>query len=173
MRARQNSKICAFVETLIYIYVTTCFGDQHRASTLKLQFQKKIIISSTNCFSADGNFEVTLATKATLWHHGLVEWKPPAIYKSSCEIDVEYFPFDEQTCVMKFGSWTYDGFQVCGVCVCSFFSRDLLWLCLFFFLCYAIKICILISYVHFRILFCFVIVSLYILVYECICNIYT
>ena len=41
-----------------------------------------------------------------------VQWKPPAIYHSSCEMDVEYFPFDEQTCVMKFGSWTYDGFQV-------------------------------------------------------------
>lgn len=65
------------------------------------------------CCSADGNFEVTLATKATLNYTGRVEWKPPAIYKSSCEIDVEYFPFDEQTCVMKFGSWTYDGFQVC------------------------------------------------------------
>lgn len=62
--------------------------------------------------SADGNFEVTLATKATIYHMGLVEWKPPAIYKSSCEIDVEYFPFDEQTCVLKFGSWTYDGFKV-------------------------------------------------------------
>ncbi|XP_043224849.1 acetylcholine receptor subunit alpha-like [Amphibalanus amphitrite] len=62
--------------------------------------------------NADGNFEVTLATKATLHYNGLVEWEPPAIYKSSCEIDVEYFPFDEQTCVMKFGSWTYDGFQV-------------------------------------------------------------
>nr|XP_053626193.1 acetylcholine receptor subunit alpha-like [Cherax quadricarinatus] len=62
--------------------------------------------------NADGNFEVTLSTKATLHMTGLVEWKPPAIYKSSCEIDVEYFPFDEQTCVMKFGSWTYDGFQV-------------------------------------------------------------
>ena len=62
--------------------------------------------------SADGNFEVTLATKATLYHEGRVEWKPPAIYHSSCEMDVEYFPFDEQTCVMKFGSWTYDGFQV-------------------------------------------------------------
>ncbi|CAK1545843.1 unnamed protein product [Leptosia nina] len=61
---------------------------------------------------ADGNFEVTLATKATIYHMGLVEWKPPAIYKSSCEIDVEYFPFDEQTCVLKFGSWTYDGFKV-------------------------------------------------------------
>lgn len=62
--------------------------------------------------SADGNFEVTLATKATIYSEGLVEWKPPAIYKSSCEIDVEYFPFDEQTCVLKFGSWTYDGFKV-------------------------------------------------------------
>jgi len=62
--------------------------------------------------NADGNFEVTLATKATLMASGKVEWKPPAIYHSSCEMDVEYFPFDEQTCVMKFGSWTYDGFQV-------------------------------------------------------------
>jgi hypothetical protein len=61
--------------------------------------------------SADGNFEVTLSTKATLFNSGLVEWRPPAIYHSSCEMDVEYFPFDEQTCVMKFGSWTYDGFQ--------------------------------------------------------------
>lgn len=47
-----------------------------------------------------------------MYYSGLIEWKPPAIYKSSCEIDVEYFPFDEQTCVLKFGSWTYDGFQV-------------------------------------------------------------
>lgn len=68
--------------------------------------------SSALICSADGNFEVTLATKATIYSQGLVEWKPPAIYKSSCEIDVEYFPFDEQTCVLKFGSWTYDGFKV-------------------------------------------------------------
>lgn len=70
------------------------------------------ILSTMFPCSADGNFEVTLATKATLNYTGRVEWRPPAIYKSSCEIDVEYFPFDEQTCVMKFGSWTYDGFQV-------------------------------------------------------------
>ena len=58
-------------------------------------------------FSADGNFEVTLATKAVLDSKGRIQWKPPAIYKSSCEIDVEFFPFDEQTCIMKFGSWTW------------------------------------------------------------------
>lgn len=62
--------------------------------------------------SADGNYEVTIMTKAILHHDGKVVWKPPAIYKSFCEIDVEYFPFDEQTCFMKFGSWSYDGYMV-------------------------------------------------------------
>ncbi|XP_054721817.1 acetylcholine receptor subunit alpha-like [Uloborus diversus] len=62
--------------------------------------------------NADGNFEVTLETKAQLNNRGMIQWKPPAIYKSSCEIDVEFFPFDVQTCLMKFGSWTYDGFKV-------------------------------------------------------------
>jgi hypothetical protein len=67
---------------------------------------------SVICFSADGNYEVTIMTKAILNYTGKVMWKPPAIYKSFCEIDVEYFPFDEQTCFMKFGSWTYDGYLV-------------------------------------------------------------
>ena len=63
-------------------------------------------------YSADSDYEVTLMTKATVHYNGLVEWRPPAIYKSSCAIDVEFFPYDEQTCTLKMGSWTYDGFQV-------------------------------------------------------------
>jgi len=62
--------------------------------------------------NADGNYHITTMTKATLYHHGLVKWEPPAIFKSSCDIDVRYFPFDEQTCWLKFGSWTFDGFQI-------------------------------------------------------------
>jgi len=37
---------------------------------------------------------------------------PPAIFKSTCKIDIEYFPFDIQTCKLKLGSWTYDGFKL-------------------------------------------------------------
>ena len=66
---------------------------------------------SLHC-SADGNYEVTMMTKATIFFNGAVHWKPPAIYKSSCLMDVEYFPYDTQSCFLKIGSWTYDGFQV-------------------------------------------------------------
>uniref|UniRef100_A0A3Q2EK29 Cholinergic receptor, nicotinic, alpha 2b (neuronal) n=1 Tax=Cyprinodon variegatus TaxID=28743 RepID=A0A3Q2EK29_CYPVA len=58
--------------------------------------------------NADGEFAVTHMTKAHLFHTGKVRWVPPAIYKSSCSIDVTFFPFDQQNCKMKFGSWTYD-----------------------------------------------------------------
>ncbi|XP_025778042.1 neuronal acetylcholine receptor subunit alpha-2 [Puma concolor] len=57
---------------------------------------------------ADGEFAVTHMTKAHLFSTGTVHWVPPAIYKSSCSIDVTFFPFDQQNCKMKFGSWTYD-----------------------------------------------------------------
>lgn len=47
--------------------------------------------------------------KALLYPSGYIYWLPPAIYKSSCKIDVRFFPFDMQRCILKFGSWTYDG----------------------------------------------------------------
>ncbi|XP_052425549.1 neuronal acetylcholine receptor subunit alpha-2 [Carassius gibelio] len=58
--------------------------------------------------NADGDFAVTHLTKAQVFYNGRIKWKPPAIYKSSCSIDVTFFPFDQQNCKMKFGSWTYD-----------------------------------------------------------------
>uniref|UniRef100_A0A8C4S224 Cholinergic receptor, nicotinic, alpha 4a n=1 Tax=Erpetoichthys calabaricus TaxID=27687 RepID=A0A8C4S224_ERPCA len=58
--------------------------------------------------NADGDFAVTHLTKAHLFYDGRIKWTPPAIYKSSCSIDVTFFPFDQQNCTMKFGSWTYD-----------------------------------------------------------------
>ena len=51
-------------------------------------------------------------TKATISYNGTVTWNPPAIYRSQCYMDVEYFPFDEQMCHLKFGTWAYDGRSV-------------------------------------------------------------
>lgn len=65
--------------------------------------------------NADGNYEVTLMTKATVYSTGVIVWNPPALYKSACRQDIEYFPFDVQTCLMKFASWTYDGDEVGGI----------------------------------------------------------
>ena len=64
------------------------------------------------CFSADGKYEVSYNPNVVIYNSGEVLWIPPAIYKSSCTIDVEFFPFDKQKCDMKFGSWTFNGDQV-------------------------------------------------------------
>ncbi|KAK6042825.1 Neurotransmitter-gated ion-channel ligand binding domain protein [Cooperia oncophora] len=57
---------------------------------------------------ADGNYEVSFMCNVVINCDGDMLWVPPAIYKSSCIIDVEYFPFDEQVCTLVFGSWTYN-----------------------------------------------------------------
>ncbi|XP_076103500.1 acetylcholine receptor subunit beta-like 1 [Mytilus galloprovincialis] len=62
--------------------------------------------------NADGNYEVSYKSNVVLNFSGDHYWVPPAIYKSSCTIDVQYFPFDQQICEMKFGSWTFKGDQL-------------------------------------------------------------
>uniref|UniRef100_A0A1I7V7I2 Neur_chan_LBD domain-containing protein n=1 Tax=Loa loa TaxID=7209 RepID=A0A1I7V7I2_LOALO len=57
--------------------------------------------------NADSSYNITISTKATLRYDGQVTWEPPAIFKTLCQIDVRWFPFDEQQCFFKFGSWTY------------------------------------------------------------------
>ncbi|KAH9499312.1 Acetylcholine receptor subunit beta-like 1 [Bulinus truncatus] len=59
--------------------------------------------------NADGNFEVTFKSNCVLYASAEINWIPPAIYHSSCSIDVKYFPFDQQICEMKFGSWSHKG----------------------------------------------------------------
>ncbi|XP_010223904.1 PREDICTED: neuronal acetylcholine receptor subunit alpha-10-like, partial [Tinamus guttatus] len=51
-------------------------------------------------------------TNVVLRSDGRIVWDAPAITKSSCKVDVSFFPFDGQQCRLTFGSWTYDGNQV-------------------------------------------------------------
>lgn len=59
--------------------------------------------------SADGDYQITTKTKASIYYNGKIVWEPPMIYKSYCAINIEYYPFDIQDCYMKFGTWTFDG----------------------------------------------------------------
>uniref|UniRef100_A0A182P287 Neurotransmitter-gated ion-channel ligand-binding domain-containing protein n=1 Tax=Anopheles epiroticus TaxID=199890 RepID=A0A182P287_9DIPT len=62
--------------------------------------------------SADEGFDGTYPTNVVVRNNGSCLYVPPGIFKSTCKIDITWFPFDDQRCEMKFGSWTYDGFQV-------------------------------------------------------------
>jgi len=53
-----------------------------------------------------------MQSKAMVRPDGRVFWPPPVKFRSSCKIDVTYFPFDDQICTLKFGSWTYSGLQL-------------------------------------------------------------
>ena len=83
-----------------------------------MSFERKIDFCSSDpfCFlfalSADTRLKEQRDAMAVVSHDGLVMWIPPSIFKSSCAIDIQHFPFDTQTCNLKFGSWTYDGIQL-------------------------------------------------------------
>ncbi|GFR71199.1 neuronal acetylcholine receptor subunit alpha-10, partial [Elysia marginata] len=49
---------------------------------------------------------------AMVHEDGNVFWPPIVRMRSSCKMDITYFPFDDQLCSLKLGSWAYDGFQV-------------------------------------------------------------
>lgn len=51
-------------------------------------------------------------TKIAVNSSGYCTWMAPAIFQSTCDINTEYFPFDDQECTLKFGSWAFDGSEL-------------------------------------------------------------
>ncbi|CAH1790357.1 unnamed protein product [Owenia fusiformis] len=47
-----------------------------------------------------------------VYSNGSVYWPVPAMIKTTCKVDVTYYPFDTQRCPIKFGSWSYHGFHL-------------------------------------------------------------
>ncbi|ESO92118.1 hypothetical protein LOTGIDRAFT_176763, partial [Lottia gigantea] len=49
---------------------------------------------------------------AMVYNNSRVFWGPVIRFRSSCKIDITFFPFDNQICKLKLGSWAYNGWQV-------------------------------------------------------------
>jgi len=62
--------------------------------------------------SADVDADHKLETNVLVQFDGSCSWVPPAKYSSPCFVDVTWFPFDQQMCLFRFGSWTYNGHEV-------------------------------------------------------------
>uniref|UniRef100_A0A3B4HBR3 Cholinergic receptor nicotinic delta subunit n=1 Tax=Pundamilia nyererei TaxID=303518 RepID=A0A3B4HBR3_9CICH len=64
------------------------------------------------CLSNDAQFEVAYYSNVLVYENGFCYWLPPAIFRSSCSINVRYFPFDWQNCTLKFTSLTYNAKEI-------------------------------------------------------------
>ena len=43
---------------------------------------------------------------------GNVLWSRPGMIKATCRFDLTHFPYDEQNCKLKLGSWSYTGYHL-------------------------------------------------------------
>ncbi|XP_070708847.1 acetylcholine receptor subunit delta [Pempheris klunzingeri] len=81
-------------------------------STLRLPssmvWLPEIVLENNN----DAQFQVAYYCNVLVYPDGLCYWLPPAIFRSSCSINVNYFPFDWQNCTLKFTSLTYNAKEI-------------------------------------------------------------
>ena len=55
--------------------------------------------------SADETFDSTSKVNAVIEYDGSISYLPPGMFRSTCIIKVEEFPFDDQVCQLKFGRY--------------------------------------------------------------------
>ncbi|XP_048584034.1 neuronal acetylcholine receptor subunit alpha-10 isoform X2 [Nematostella vectensis] len=73
---------------------------------------KPDMVLYNNVNDEDRGEQYLFNTKVIIYSTGDIEWYSPNILKTHCKIDIQYFPFDTQTCKLTFGSWTYNGLKI-------------------------------------------------------------
>lgn len=112
-RKGSPKKLNAFLKLIICICIRCCTAKPF----YNKQLTRPFTLCLTDCderfaYSADTRLKEHRDAMAVVSSDGTVLWIPMAIFKSTCEINIANFPFDTQTCILKFGSWTYNGFKL-------------------------------------------------------------
>uniref|UniRef100_A0A8C6ZC58 Cholinergic receptor nicotinic delta subunit n=1 Tax=Nothoprocta perdicaria TaxID=30464 RepID=A0A8C6ZC58_NOTPE len=68
----------------------------------------EIVLENNN----DGLFQIAYYCNVLVYNTGDVYWLPPAIFRSTCLINVDFFPFDWQNCTLKFSSLAYNAEEI-------------------------------------------------------------
>ena len=58
-------------------------------------------------FRAENIYKEYDQFRAVIESTGKVHWEPGGVFRTMCEIDITYYPFDDQTCKLTFGAWSY------------------------------------------------------------------
>ncbi|KAH8409516.1 hypothetical protein KR222_007698, partial [Zaprionus bogoriensis] len=64
-------------------------------------------ITLFNAADDDGAY-LAETTKVIIKSSGTILWVPPAVYTAYCKLNMRNWPYDEQTCKLKIGTWAQD-----------------------------------------------------------------
>ena len=96
---------------LLILVVSITYGPKLRLSHCAYKVCTGLIIPLTkhvpNVCSADEIYGDYREFRAIVTREGGIRWEPGGVFKTMCQIDITYFPFDEQACALVFGAWSY------------------------------------------------------------------
>ncbi|XP_029436323.1 acetylcholine receptor subunit epsilon isoform X2 [Rhinatrema bivittatum] len=81
-------------------------------SVIRVPFSKVWLPDIVLENNIDGKFDVAYYANVLVDNSGSMYWLPPAIFRSTCSIEVTYFPFDWQNCSLVFRSQTYSANEI-------------------------------------------------------------
>ena len=95
-------------ETVIFVFKIRILKLQ---DFVPVKFKWLLYFCSADAFY-DSSYSTDFRIQVTF--DGTMDWAFGGIFKTSCELDLTYFPFDVQTCNLTLENWAYNGYQVCN-----------------------------------------------------------